>query len=479
MDAKELEILLRQGEGIELECKKAADTCPKSVWETYSAFANTNGGYILLGVKENKNERVVARRFLISGVLHAEKIITDFWNTINSDKVSANILYDEDVEIVQYEDKAVIVIHVPPADYRVKPVYINGNPLKGTFRRNHEGDYHCRETEVKEMFRDAADTGNDVGLLENYTMDDIDRDSLKSYRIEFEHRNPDHIWCEIDDESFLRNMGGMGLDRRTGNVWLTTAGLLMFGKGLSVRERFSNLRMDFIDLTNLVPGSRWTHRLTYDGTWENNLYQFWRRIIPWLVEGLKKPFRLEGMVRVDDTPVHRALREAVINMFIHADYMVQGLLKVEKTPEGFYFSNPGLLKISVEHIYEGGNAVARNPNLQTMFRMIGLGDNIGSGFPTILNAWSEEGWTRPELCENNEFVRVELWLRIDKVDKSGKASTDEQILALLKDKKMKMKAIIENIGLSPSGTAKAVKKLVDGGQVAKIRKGREIFYESK
>ena len=166
-------------------------------------------------------------------------------------------------------------------------------------------------------------------------------------------------------------------------------------------------------------------------------------------------------------------------MFIHADYMVQGLLKVEKTPEGFYFSNPGLLKISVEHIYEGGNAVARNPNLQTMFRMIGLGDNIGSGFPTILNAWSEEGWTRPELCENNEFVRVELWLRIDKVDKSGKASTDEQILALLKNKKMKMKAIIESIGLSPSGTAKAVKKLVDGGQVTKIRKGREIFYESK
>lgn len=271
MEAKDLEKLLRRGEGVEVECKQAENACPKSVWETYSAFANTNGGYILLGVKENRQEKVMARRFIFSGVNEPAKIITDFWNTIHSDKVSSNILFDEDVQIVSYEDKEIIAIHIPAADYRVKPVYINGNPMKGTYRRNHEGDYHCREAEVKEMFRDAADTGNDVGLLENYTMEDIDRDSLKSYRIEFEHRNPDHVWCEVDDETFLRNMGGMGLDRRTGKIWLTTAGLLMFGKGLAIRERFSNLRMDFLDLTNLLPGSRWTHRLTYDGTWETKL----------------------------------------------------------------------------------------------------------------------------------------------------------------------------------------------------------------
>lgn len=479
MEIRDFEYLLRRGEGVDIECKKASDKCPKSVWETYSAFANTNGGYILLGVKENLSEKVMARRFTFSGVEAPEKIITDFWNTVNGDKVSSNILLDEDVSIVSHDGKDIIVIHVPPADYRVKPVYINGNPMKGTFRRNHEGDYHCREAEVKEMFRDAADTGNDVGLLENYTMDDIDRESLKSYRIEFEHRNPDHIWCEVDDETFLRNMGGMGLDRRTGKIWLTTAGLLMFGKGLPIRERFSNLRMDFLDLTNLAPGARWTHRLTYDGTWENNLYQFRRRVMPWLVEGLKTPFRLEGMVRVDDTPVHKAIREAVVNMFIHADYMMQGLLKVEKTEDGYYFSNPGLLKISLEHIYEGGNAVARNPNLQTMFRMIGLGDNIGSGFPTILNAWAGEGWPRPKLSENDDFDRVELLLQVGQRKNKSKASTDEKILALLEGKMLKMASITEAVGMSASGTAKAVKRLIEMGRVVKIRNGREIRYTTK
>lgn len=63
----------------------------------------------------------------------------------------------------------------------------------------------------------------------------------------------------------------------------------MFGKGLSVRERFDNIRMDYIDESNLVPGSRWSDRLTYDGMWENNLYNFVRQITPKLSAGIKRP----------------------------------------------------------------------------------------------------------------------------------------------------------------------------------------------
>lgn len=41
----------------------------------------------------------------------------------------------------------------------------------------------------------------------------------------------------------------------------------MFGKGLPIRERFDNIRMDYLDMTNLQPDSRWSDRLTYDGRW--------------------------------------------------------------------------------------------------------------------------------------------------------------------------------------------------------------------
>lgn len=408
MDAEEILNLLKYGENISLECKKAEPTLPNSVWETYSSFANTEGGIILIGVEEHLREPDFDKRFSFVSINNPDQRIKDFWNTINSDKVSANILVDADVGKCIVNGATILWIHVPQADYRQRPVFLNGNPLKGSFKRNHEGDYHCTEDEVKSMLRDASDSGNDGGLLVGYTEDDIDTNSLRSYRIEFEHRNPDHIWNGVDDLTFMKNMGAYATDRLTGKGWLTAAGLLMFGKGIAIRERFDNIRLDYIDESNLAPGSRWSDRLTYDGTWENNLYNFMRQVSPKLVSGLKRPFKLEGMVRVDDTPIHRAIREAVVNMLIHSDYLITGVLKIVKRDNGFAFSNPGNLKLPVQDIYEGGHSIARNPRLQTMFRMIGYGDNIGSGFPTILSAWGEENWRKPDLRQNEELHQVEL-----------------------------------------------------------------------
>lgn len=410
MDSEQILEMLSFGERINLECKKAESTIPNSVWETYSAFANTDGGLILFGVEEHLKENDFRKRFSFVSINNPEQRLKDFWNTINSEKVSGNILVDADVGICEINGANIMWIQVPRANYRNKPVYINSNPLKGTFKRNHEGDYHCTEEEVKSMLRDANDSGNDGGLLDGYTMDDIDTNALKSYRIEFEHRNPEHVWNGEDDLSFLRNMGGYAIDRVTGKGWLTTAGLLMFGKGLAVRERFDNIRMDYIDESNLLPDSRWNDRITYDGTWENNLYNFVRQIMPKLVSGIKRPFRLDGITRIDDTQVHKAIRESLVNMMIHSDYLITGVLKIVKRENGFVFTNPGNLKLSVQSIYEGGHSVARNPRIQQMFRMIGLGDNIGSGFPTILSAWGEERWRKPDLSQNEELHQVELKL---------------------------------------------------------------------
>ena len=408
MDVTDIKVLLKVGERISFECKKAENNIPKSVWETYSSFANTIGGIIVLGITENIKFVGEANHFEITGVNHPQKLRKEFFDTLNSNKVNRNILTDTDVEIIDYEGVSLMCITVPQADYRQRPIYINGNMMNGAFKRNYEGDYHCTEEDVKAMIRDANDSGNDGLLIEHYNIDDIDSGTLSAYRNRFRTANPDHIWNDYADKEFLLNIGAYTKDRNTGREGLTLAGLLLFGKGLSIRERFDNIRMDYLDYTNLEEESRWSDRLTYDGRWENNLYNFFMRVQSKLISDIKRPFSLKGMERNDDSLLHKAIREALTNLIIHADYMLTGILKVEKYDNRFVFSNPGSLKIPIVDIYEGGHSKARNPHIQAIFRMIGLGENIGSGFPTILEACKKENWRKPLLSERPDLHLVEL-----------------------------------------------------------------------
>ena len=129
------------------EVKKASAGLPTSLWETYSAFANCYGGVIILGVREGKDGQ-----WETTGLKDEEKIRKDFWNTINNHKkVNTNLLQDNDIEtyVVGERKDVVMVIHVPMAKREQKPIYINDDLFNGTFRRNHEGDYHCTRLQVK------------------------------------------------------------------------------------------------------------------------------------------------------------------------------------------------------------------------------------------------------------------------------------------------------------------------------------------
>jgi len=77
------------------------------------------------------------------------KIKKNFWDLVsNKGKVSLNLLIDENVKEMEVEGKSVLVIKVPRANRRQRPVYIGQNPITGTYRRNYEGDYHCSADEV-------------------------------------------------------------------------------------------------------------------------------------------------------------------------------------------------------------------------------------------------------------------------------------------------------------------------------------------
>lgn len=316
-------------------------------------------------------------------------------------------------------------------------------------------------------------------------MDDIDRETLRKYRQIFEIRNDGHVWNSLDDKAFLEKLGGYRKDRKTGVEGLTLAGLMMFGTGQAIREKFDNVFMDYRNESEVAADIRWNDRITYDGTWENNLFNFFMKVTPKLTEDLKKPFKLEGMQRIDETPVHKAVREAFVNLIIHADYLMDaGVLKVIKRSDSFEFTNPGILKLPLEDIYRGGNSKSRNPHMQTMLRLVGFGDNAGSGFPTILETWKTEGWVEPELLEDTNLNQVTLVMKMVKktagesAEKSSESAEKSSESENMKDFKLseRQKQILlnlesgveysteqvaEKIGLKGPRTRQLLNELVD------------------
>ena len=135
-----------------IEAKEATGGLPRSIWETYSAFANTGGGVILLGVAEDKKDR----RLYPVDLPDPQRLIAQFLELVNDKRVvNRNLLKPSSVAVEKVDGKEIVVIRVPRATRKEKPVYIGGNPLTGTYYRNGDGDYRCSQAEVKEMMEKA------------------------------------------------------------------------------------------------------------------------------------------------------------------------------------------------------------------------------------------------------------------------------------------------------------------------------------
>lgn len=392
-------IKLSWGESEDVEFKSAKGGLPGSLWETYSAMANTQGGVILLGVQDDGS---------ISGISDPDKLKTQFWGLLNNrQKVSLNLLSNHDVQSISHPHGDILAIRVRPAARRERPVYVGHNPLTGTYRRDAEGDYHCTEQEVRRMLADSQEEPADSRILESFTLNDLDLPSLHQYRQRFASRQPTHPWLDIEDINFLKKLNGWRSCRKGGHEGLTVAGLLMFGRDETIREAIPQYHVDFRERLSQDPTVRWTDRITQDGTWPGNLYQFYHRVIQRLSQDLKLPFELDSdMIRKGESPVHVAVREALVNALIHADYQGQGGVVVEKYVDRFEFSNPGSLLISLDQMLFGGVSECRNKSLQTMFTMIGAAEKAGSGIDKINIGWRSQHWRSPIVKEQVHPDRV-------------------------------------------------------------------------
>jgi len=180
----------------------------------------------------------------------------------------------------------------------------------------------------------------------------------------------------------------------------TAAGLLMFGFEYEIVREYPRYFLDYQE--HFDSGLRWSDRITStSGEWSGNLYGFYQKAYNKLVQnpGIKIPFKLEGGLRVDDTPVHGALREALANCLVNADYYGEGGVVIKNHTDRIVFENPGNLRIKIEEAISGGFSSPRNAVLMKMFNLLDIGERAGSGIPNIFDVWQSQKWEQPQIDE--------------------------------------------------------------------------------
>ncbi len=385
-----------------IEAKKAMGGLPKSIWETYSAFANTLGGVILLGVEEYKDKSLHP-----VNLPDPEGMVEEFWRIVNhTDKVSVNILSAAHVRIETVEGNRIIVITVPRAERYNRPVYIDKDPFSGAYRRNGEGDYRCTPEEIEAMLRDAVTEEQDARILEAMLPEAFDGETVDRYRDLMEKERPDHPWETLMDLEFLHELGALG--RGTdGRLHPTVAGLLMFGRVEEITKEFPAYVLDYEEYIGEA-GHLTERRVSLAGDWSGNVFDFYlyvqQRLARDLFSGTREFCGATGEEARHAVAV--ALEETLQNCLVNADYCGVGGVVIVKSKEQISVSNPGGFRIDLTDAKDGGISDPRNGVLARMFRTVNVGEGSGNGIAKMFRTKNGKRVLIPKITESFAPERI-------------------------------------------------------------------------
>lgn len=220
-----------------------------------------------------------------------------------------------------------------------------------------------------------------------------------------------------------RYIGAAAISEEDGKLHPTAAGMLMFGDEYNIVRHFPEYFLDYRE--ELDPATRWSDRLqSSSGEWSGNICDFYFRVYNKLIKDIKVPFKMSGGERIDDTPVHKALREALANCLINADYHGLRGVVIRKEADKIIFANPGYVRTGKKQMRLGGESDPRNKSLMKMFNLINIGERAGSGVPNIFNVWEDEGFVEPVIEERFDPDRTILSLSF--IKKQAKKKSDRK-----------------------------------------------------
>ena len=403
MTEQEILELLKQHEWKAVEFKEAQTAVPKSAYDSVSAFANTEGGHLVFGVKKEGSD------FEVVGVIDVDKVQNDFLTTLRGrEKINQTVDVQEYLHTIDQKD--LLVFYIPESSRTQKPVYLNGTIARSYLRKG-ACDVKCTQDEIHRLLRDAATERYDSEALSDFANANFfEEGSVRWYRNIFKQKQPGRHET-LSDEDFLLEWGF--LKEVSGEKIPTRAAILFFGKARYVRQVIPRAIVDYQRINTKydewIPEKRWDDREVF----EENLIQTWLGLLEKYSRISEKPFSVNAstMRRGDNPPDYITFREAAINLLMHQDYGDHTRMPVIQF---FYdrtiFKNPGDAFATNEELLETGTKDVRNPTIVNAFRRIGLSDQAGTGIRSIFQSWGDLGNIPPLVNNDKSDKKFELIL---------------------------------------------------------------------
>lgn len=397
MNKNELISKLSDLEWEDFEVKEAKAEVPKSSWETVSAFANSSGGWIVFGVKQ------IGKTFVIQGVSNPEKTEQDFLNTLRGDKF--NVPFAPKQAKYKFDGQTVLAFYIPVSNK--KPVYFNTQT--NTFIRRGSSDQRATREEIDAMFRDQTFGTKTSEIAPDTSRSSLHETSLKRYRDYMSRFNSGVSYNRYDEEEFLQKL------RIIENGACTYGGLLLLGKRDIIEKHFPDFRIDLLE----IPGTSYSDaksRYSFRLDEQENLWEYYFECFARLKQKVDVSFALsaEGFGQELSSGLV-AIREALVNMLMHADYFSPAHSRIRIFSNQIEFFNPGGLPKPLQELKDKDLSMPRNPIISKLFRMVKLSENAGFGFDKMESNWKEYNHTFPEynLAFDSTITRFSLTSVVD------------------------------------------------------------------
>ncbi len=433
--------LLKRHEGKTLEFKRDLSS-PEGILKCLVAFANTSGGIVVIGVEDgSKHVRGVP------DVLAAEEKLAN----LVSDSIRPRLI--PDIEVVPWRNLNVLAVQVYPSNTR--PHYLERlGPEDGVFIRVGSTNRRAETLQIEELKRMNWRIAFDEQAIPDLNSEAIDFRAASELFAPYRQLTA-QAW------STLRLV-----TEHQGRQVPTIGGLLLFGK-----DRFARFPDAWIQAGRFAGTNRM--RLLDSVEIRSFLPRAAEEAIAFAQKHLTRESIIKGVRREDRWSVPLvAIREALMNAIVHADYAQQGdPIRIAIFDDRIEIENPGLLPfgLMIEDILQGVSKL-RNRVIGRVFHELHMTEQWGSGIQRMTAACQEAGLEAPKLEEIGMHFRVTI--SSARVRQPQADETDRRILALFGDGVARSTAAVaKHARLSQRATLTRLKSMTSRGLLVEIGTG--------